>query len=89
MKFMKKKVLGLVASIAMVLSLFVLPVSVNATNEKVAKIGDKEYETLAMAVQEVVNSESKTGTVTLLKDTSGGGIGLFNGKGAEGVNLMK
>ncbi len=87
MKFMKKKVLGLVASIAMVLSLFVLPVSVNATNEKVAKIGDKEYETLAMAVQEVVNSESKTGTVTLLKDTSGGGIGLFNGKGAEGVNL--
>lgn len=30
MKFMKKKVLGIVASIAMVLSLFVLPVSVNA-----------------------------------------------------------
>ena len=30
MKSIKKKVLGLVASIAMVLSLFVLPVSVNA-----------------------------------------------------------
>ncbi|WP_158095509.1 hypothetical protein [Massilimicrobiota sp. An134] len=38
MKFMKKKVLGLVVSIAMVLSLFVLPVSVNAANEKVAKM---------------------------------------------------
>ena len=87
MKFMKKKVLGLVASIAMVLSLFVLPVSVNAANENVAKIGDKEYPTLAQAVQAVVDSESKTGTVTLLKDASGGGIGLFNGKEAEGVNL--
>ncbi len=30
MKFMKKKVLGIVASIAMVLSLFVLPINVNA-----------------------------------------------------------
>ena len=44
MKFMKKKVLGIVASIAMVLSLFVLPVSVNAANENVAKIGIKNMQ---------------------------------------------
>lgn len=87
MKSIKKKVLGLVASIAMVLSLFVLPVSVNAANENVAKIGDTEYATLAEAVQAVVESSSKTRTVTLLKDASGGGIGLFKDKGAEGVNL--
>lgn len=87
MKSIKKKVLGLVASIAMVLSLFVLPVSVNAANENVAKIGDTEYATLAEAVQAVVNSSSRKGTVTLLKDASGGGIGLFNGKGAVDVDL--
>lgn len=87
MKSIKKKVLGLVASIAMVLSLFVLPVSVNAANENVAKIGDTEYATLAKAVQAVVNSSSRKGTVTLLKDASGGGIGLFNGKGAVDVDL--
>lgn len=87
MKFMKKKVFGLVASIAMVLSLFVLPVSVNAANENVAKIGDTEYATLAEAVQAVVNSSSRKGTVTLLKDASGGGIGLFEKEGAVDVNL--
>lgn len=87
MKFMKKKVLGIVASIAMVLSLFVLPVSVNAANENVAKIGDTEYATLAEAVQAVVKSSSRKGTVTLLKDASGGGIGLFEKEGAVDVNL--
>lgn len=87
MKSIKKKVLGLVASIAMVLSLFVLPVSVNAANGNVAKMGDTEYATLAEAVQAVVDSTSKTGTVTLLKDASGGGIGLFNHKKAVNVDL--
>lgn len=87
MKFMKKKFFGIVASIAMVLSLFVLPVSVNAANENVAKIGDTEYATLAEAVQAVVNSSSRKGTVTLLKDASGGGIGLFEKEGAVDVNL--
>lgn len=87
MKSIKKKVFGLVASIAMVLSLFVLPVSVNAANENVAKIGDTEYATLAEAVQAVVNSSSRKGTVTLLKDASGGGIGLFEKEGAVDVNL--
>lgn len=56
-------------------------------SEGVAAIGDKHYATLADAVQAVVSSESKTGTVTLLKDAAGGGIGLFNGEGAFDVNL--
>lgn len=56
-------------------------------SEGVAAIGDKYYATLAEAVQAVVSSESKTGTVTLLKDATGGGIGLFNAKDAGNVNL--
>ena len=77
MKFMKKKVLGIVASIAMVLSLFVLPVSVNATNEKVAKIGDKEYPTLAEAVKHVKKGE----TITLLDNVPDAtGITIESGK---------
>lgn len=56
-------------------------------SERVAAIGNTYYATLAAAVQAVVSSEDKTGTVTLLKDAAGGGIGLFNGKGAVDVNL--
>lgn len=52
-----------------------------------AKTDSEYYATLAEAVQAVVSSESKTGTVTLLKDTVGGGIGLFNAKDAVNVNL--
>lgn len=52
-----------------------------------AKTDSKYYATLAEAVQAVVSSESKTGTVTLLKDAVGGGIGLFNAKDAVNVNL--
>lgn len=66
MKSIKKKVLGMVASIAMVLSLFVLPVSVNATNENVAKIVDKEYATLADALTNAKDND----VITLIKDTS-------------------
>ncbi|WP_373155201.1 hypothetical protein [Clostridium sp. AUH-JLR23] len=68
MKSIKKKVFGLVASIAMVLSLFVLPVSVNATNENVAKIGDTEYATLADAL----NNANDNDVITLINDTSEG-----------------
>ena len=70
MKFMKKKVLGLVASIAMVLSLFVLPVSVNAANENVAKIGDTEYATLSDAL----NKANDNDVITLINDTSAGAL---------------
>ena len=52
-----------------------------------AKTDSEYYATLAEAVQAVVSSESKTGTVTLLKDAAGGGIGLFNDKDAINVNL--
>lgn len=52
-----------------------------------AKTDSKYYATLAEAVQAVVSSESETGTVTLLKDAVGGGIGLFNAKDAINVNL--
>lgn len=45
------------------------------------------YLTLADAVEAVIDSKTKTGTVTLLEDCSGGGIGLFNGKGATDVDL--
>ncbi len=51
------------------------------------KIGEKGYWTLADAVEAVIESDSKTGTVTLTQDMVGTGIGLFNSKGAVGVNL--
>lgn len=52
-----------------------------------AKTDSEYYATLAEAVQAVVSSEGKTGTVTLLKDAAGGGIGLFKEKDAINVNL--
>lgn len=52
-----------------------------------AKTDSEYYATLAEAVQAVVSSKSKTGTVILLKDAVGGGIGLFNAKDAINVNL--
>ncbi len=58
-----------------------------AVEAATAKTDSKYYATLAEAVQAVVSSESKTGTVTLLKDAVGGGIGLFNDKDAINVNL--
>ena len=58
----------------------------NADNS-VAQVDDEYYQTLAEAVEAIVTSESKSGTVTLLKDAQGSGIGLFNSKGATGVNL--
>ena len=50
----------------------------------VAKVGDKAYTSLAKAVEAVVTSADKTGTVVLQKDATGSGIGLFN---TTGVNL--
>ena len=62
MKSIKKKVLGLVASIAMVLSLFVLPVSVNAATDEPYQVGNQTYATMEKAVENVENG----GTITLL-----------------------
>ena len=53
----------------------------------VAEADGKYYATLAEAVDAVVSSSDKAGTVTLLKDAQGCGIGLFNSKGHTGVDL--
>ena len=53
----------------------------------VAEVDGYCYPTLAAAVEAVIQSADKTGTVTLLKDAQGAGIGLYNGKGATGVDL--
>ena len=53
----------------------------------VATYNDTDYETLSAAVEAVISSETKSGTVVLNKDAEGSGIGLFNAKGASGVNL--
>lgn len=53
----------------------------------VAEVDGYCYPTLAAAVEAVIQSADKTGTVTLLKDAQGAGIGLYNGKGATDVDL--
>lgn len=53
----------------------------------VAEADGKYYATLAEAVDAVVSSSDKAGTVTLLKDAQGCGIGLFNSKGHTDVDL--
>ena len=52
-----------------------------------AEADGKYYATLADAVDAVISSADKTGTVTLLKDAAGSGIGLFNSKKATDVHL--
>lgn len=91
---MKRRALALVLAAA--LTLGVAPTAMYATDEtgggtetteSVATVDGQGYDTLAAAVEAVVNSEDKEGTVTLNKDASGSGIGLFNSKGATGVDL--
>ena len=54
----------------------------------VAKTDDGlKYATLTGAVDAVVESEDKTGEVTLCKDSEGSAVGLFVDKGASGVDL--
>lgn len=53
----------------------------------VAMVNEVGYPTLVAAVAAVTGSKSKAGTVTLLEDAQGGGIGLFNAEGAVGVDL--
>ena len=59
----------------------------DATTEYVAEFNNVKYKTLVEAVDALLNSESKKGTVTMLKDSTGGGIGLFNAKGHNNVEL--
>ena len=77
MKFMKKKVLGMVASIAMVLSLFVLPTNVNAATDKPYQVGNQTYEKL----EDAVNDVGDGGTITLLDNVPDAtGIAIQSGK---------
>ena len=55
--------------------------------EAVATYNGTGYETLSAAVEAVISSDTKSGTVVLNKDAEGSGIGLFNANGASGVNL--
>lgn len=85
---MKKRVLSLFVTAALVLGLAVtMAFAQDETTDAVAQVGDTTYPSLSAAVDAVVQSENKTGTVTLLKDSSGGGIGLFGAQGHVGVNL--
>lgn len=55
--------------------------------EAVATYNGTGYETLSAAVEAVISSDTKSGTVVLNRDAEGPGIGLFNANGASEVNL--
>ena len=72
---MKRKFLSILLTLAMVLTL--LPTAAMAEGETavaaVAKVGETEYATLAEAVAAVADG----GTVTLLKNATGGAVGTY------------
>ena len=81
-----KKMLALLLTLCLLAGM--VPLGAGAEESDVAQVeGGSTYSTLADAVQAVINSENKTGTVKLLQSTSGSGIGLFEKKGATGVDL--
>lgn len=96
---MKARLLSIALAICMALSLTPVAYATEADTaggesggasgvaEAVATYNGKGYETLSAAVEAVISSETKSGTVVLNKDAEGSGIGLFNAKGASGVNL--
>lgn len=57
----------------------VLAMSSTALADGVCKIGDKEYTSLAKAVEAVPADDTQT-TITLLKDTTGGGVKVKSGQ---------
>ena len=63
-------------------------ISLNFKSTLPAKVNSVYYDSLAKAVEAVANSEKKTGTVILTKDSSGEGIGLYGNKGHKNVNLI-
>ena len=63
-------------------------ISLNFQSTLPAKVNSVYYDSLAKAVEAVANSENKTGTVILTKDSSGEGIGLYGNKGHKNVNLI-
>ena len=97
LKRKSKRFLSIVLAAAMIIGLF--PVAAFAedsettpSEDSVASVTDSSenvtyYSTLENAVEAVTKTDNKTGVVTLLKDTSGNGIGLFAADGDVNVNL--
>lgn len=71
----KQKFLALLLAVALVLAMS----STALADDNVCKIGDKEYPSLAKAVEAVPTDGTQT-TITLLKGTTGGGVKVVSGK---------
>ena len=58
--------------------------------EAIAKVGNKEYVSLGKAITASINEASVGSadiTVTLMKDATAGGMGIFNGKKPDNLNV--
>ena len=84
-----KKIISALLIIILAFSVISTVVLANddVANEYVAEFNNVKYKTLVEAVEALLNTESKKGTVTMLKDSTGAGIGLFNAKGHNNVEL--
>ncbi len=71
----KQKILALLLAVALVLAMS----STALADDNVCKIGDKEYPSLAKAVEAVPTDGTQT-TITLLKGTTGDGVVVEKGK---------
>lgn len=71
----KQKILALLLAVALVLAMS----STALADDNVCKIGDKEYPSLAKAVEAVPTDGTQT-TITLLKGTTGDGVIVPSGK---------
>ena len=79
-----KKLLAMLLAAAMTIG----TASVALAEDMVAEYNGTKYPTLSEAVQAVINSPNKTGTVTLLDNASGSGIAIYNSGGvSKNVNL--
>ena len=70
----KQKILALLLAVALLLAMS----STALADDNVCKIGDTEYPTLQAAVK-AVKDDTQT-TITLLKDTTGGGVKVVSGQ---------
>lgn len=81
---MKKLNLRMVVVLIMTITiLFALSILVNASEENVVKIGEKEYDSLAEAVKDVPTDGTQT-TITLLKNVDSGSGFVVN----KGQNIL-
>jgi len=97
LKRKSKRFLSIILAAVMIVGLFPVTAfaedgATTASEDSVASVTDSSedvtyYSTLENAVEAVTKTDNKTGVVTLLKDTSGNGIGLFAADGDVNVNL--